>query len=242
MKVQVLSLATAFAAALASVAASPASAAVIVQGDSDMTQNGVKAFNPKLGRLDRVTYDISLSKARAWRISGPVTLGTTYKIDWTINGKGAVPLYGGIGGTNDWLYFPISGTGSITKTVTDYFDSRVIPMSVSGSASFDLVPTGFVGDFTIIFDPRDTGYYQSNDTTITIDNGGSVAQIPGYCGYGQSGEDSCGSARSTLTYYYTPADQLNPVPEPATWAMMILGFGAVGFLLRRRQSAVVRFT
>lgn len=31
-----------------------------------------------------------------------------------------------------------------------------------------------------------------------------------------------------------------PVPEPATWALMILGFGAVGYTMRR-QKAVVRF-
>ena len=28
-----------------------------------------------------------------------------------------------------------------------------------------------------------------------------------------------------------------PVPEPATWAMMLVGFGAVGFGMRRRQSS-----
>lgn len=28
---------------------------------------------------------------------------------------------------------------------------------------------------------------------------------------------------------------VNPVPEPATWAMMLLGFGAVGFAIRRRR-------
>lgn len=32
------------------------------------------------------------------------------------------------------------------------------------------------------------------------------------------------------------------VPEPATWALMILGFGAVGYAMRRRPKAVVRFT
>jgi hypothetical protein len=26
------------------------------------------------------------------------------------------------------------------------------------------------------------------------------------------------------------------VPEPATWAVMIVGFGAVGYVLRRRES------
>jgi len=31
------------------------------------------------------------------------------------------------------------------------------------------------------------------------------------------------------------------VPEPATWALMILGFGAVGYSMRRRQKAAVRF-
>lgn len=33
-----------------------------------------------------------------------------------------------------------------------------------------------------------------------------------------------------------------PVPEPVTWMMMILGFGAVGYAMRRRPKAVVRFT
>lgn len=33
-----------------------------------------------------------------------------------------------------------------------------------------------------------------------------------------------------------------PVPEPATWAMMILGFGAVGGALRRRQKVTTRIS
>jgi PEP-CTERM motif len=31
---------------------------------------------------------------------------------------------------------------------------------------------------------------------------------------------------------------VNPVPEPATWAMMILGFGAIGAMMRRRSTRV----
>jgi PEP-CTERM motif-containing protein len=32
---------------------------------------------------------------------------------------------------------------------------------------------------------------------------------------------------------------ITPIPEPATWAMMLLGFGAVGFAIRRRRETVV---
>lgn len=34
---------------------------------------------------------------------------------------------------------------------------------------------------------------------------------------------------------------VSSVPEPGTWMLMILGLGAVGFAMRRRQSAAVRF-
>lgn len=33
---------------------------------------------------------------------------------------------------------------------------------------------------------------------------------------------------------------INPVPEPATWAMMLLGFGAIGFSMRRRKVALAQ--
>lgn len=34
---------------------------------------------------------------------------------------------------------------------------------------------------------------------------------------------------------------INAVPEPGTWMLMILGLGAVGFAMRRRQNSEVRF-
>ncbi|EQA98614.1 hypothetical protein L288_20395 [Sphingobium quisquiliarum P25] len=40
----------------------------------------------------------------------------------------------------------------------------------------------------------------------------------------------------TLTYNYTAAP-LPAVPEPATWAMMLLGFGMIGFAARQRRRA-----
>jgi hypothetical protein len=37
-------------------------------------------------------------------------------------------------------------------------------------------------------------------------------------------------------YSYTPPTQVSDVPEPSTWAMMLLGFGGVGFMAYRRKS------
>ena len=45
-----------------------------------------------------------------------------------------------------------------------------------------------------------------------------------------------GMAFSGITVAGVPVDT-GAVPEPATWAMMLMGFGAVGFALRRRRSA-----
>ena len=42
---------------------------------------------------------------------------------------------------------------------------------------------------------------------------------------------STGSLGGTVT--------INSVPEPATWAMMLLGFGAAGYAMRRRRAPVL---
>lgn len=45
---------------------------------------------------------------------------------------------------------------------------------------------------------------------------------------------------STSNAFETDNFTVNAVPEPATWAMMLLGFGAIGFGMRRRRSDTVR--
>ena len=46
------------------------------------------------------------------------------------------------------------------------------------------------------------------------------------------------SGVSMVTINYTPADVAAAVPEPATWAMMIMGFGLVGSAMRRRNAVL----
>ena len=51
-------------------------------------------------------------------------------------------------------------------------------------------------------------------------------------------QGSGGGSTSTATLL---AFATSPVPEPATWAMMIAGFGAMGFALRRRPKTSVAY-
>lgn len=50
------------------------------------------------------------------------------------------------------------------------------------------------------------GFYSTSDTRLAVSAGGSVTSLV-----------------------------KGAVPEPATWAMMLLGFGAIGFAMRRRS-------
>ena len=57
----------------------------------------------------------------------------------------------------------------------------------------------------------------------------NTLQVNGLAGTAAGGADAAFSG--TLSFARTA-----PVPEPATWAMMLVGFGAVGFGMRRRQA------
>jgi len=45
----------------------------------------------------------------------------------------------------------------------------------------------------------------------------------------------CDCSFGTPNYSLTISDT-SPVPEPASWSMMLLGFGAIGFAIRRRRA------
>ncbi|MCW5759804.1 MAG: choice-of-anchor A family protein, partial [Phenylobacterium sp.] len=53
----------------------------------------------------------------------------------------------------------------------------------------------------------------------------------------QTGEVRLGGFSGALQVaQYAAQDIRNGVPEPATWAMMIMGFGAIGAMIRRRRA------
>jgi hypothetical protein len=94
----------------------------------------------------------------------------------------------------------------------------------------------------------------ADGSSTTLDGGAIIGGIPF-----ASGSNTDPTANGVVTYTVTSGallsgatfvslgnnsfefDSLSAVPEPAAWGMMIMGFGLVGGVLRRRSAAKVNF-
>jgi|SRR5579871_2935855 len=92
----------------------------------------------------------------------------------------------------------------------------------------------------------------TNDNTYTFSGTTLAALLPGFANGDQFGPD----ANGRFTFVFSGGEEFNKlvfssgnpafefsdisaaVPEPATWAMMILGFGFVGFMMRSNRQKV----
>lgn len=130
-----------------------------------------------------------------------------------------------------FLGFDVTGTGDFVATFN--FTNPFNPAAAGGSAVFN-----FDGD-TITFTGGDIS--GSGVVTTTLNAQGSSIQI-------DRGSLAPGAQTLTFRGTLTPTGNgfariggqlaLTAVPEPSTWAMFILGFGALGFTMRRRNAKV----
>jgi hypothetical protein len=102
--------------------------------------------------------------------------------------------------------------------------------------SFPGFPTGVTsGTYSHTFDLLDVASY--NPTFVTA-HGGTAAGAEAFLIAGLNS----GSAYFNIHSTFAPGGEirgfLHTVPEPATWALMILGFGLTGAALRRRRLAL----
>ncbi len=75
----------------------------------------------------------------------------------------------------------------------------------------------------------------SNANGFTVWEGDAINNVGQIVGYGTT-------ATGAFHAFLLTPDTVGAVPEPATWAMMLVGFGAVGYGVRRgRQTSTVRF-
>lgn len=241
--------------------AAPASAASIVQGGTDEAV-GFAFFDPSLGTLDSVTLSLDVSQPRDWVVIAPGD-GGSRTVSYDLAGGFDLQLFSVSAPlTSQSVTMPLT-TGPQSQTVSltpdaepsPFFDgpssSGVFTVTFTGSALFELDAAMFIR--ALSGDPFDRVYYDlhfSNFYAVGPDDadifgpiqvGGGPSQLVLYqgCGDGQGEtfEEYCGGTGITLTYNYTPFSA-GAVPEPGTWAMMLLGFGAIGFQMRRRRPVV----
>lgn len=144
--------------------------------------------------------------------------------------------------------YPGSTLQSLDWAITTLANSYPIQATASVAAS-DIVDSGFGNYFTGTFALPDIHlaagtYYlvlqnaltaagsQYPDVYWRISNGPSVAYSSFYGGDAKDiPEVGVGSNSSAFRVIGT----FDAVPEPATWAMLVIGFGAIGWTARRRR-------
>ena len=132
---------------------------------------------------------------------------------------------GGTYGNND----PDAGVGGVAHFQDIY--TFVLPFARSVTIDLFSVSNNFPRD-NVNFVTSATKVDNTKFTNISVGNP-EIKTFSGILGAGTHTIQITGSSGPTGAYSGTLV--FASVPEPSVWAMFILGFGAVGFFLRRRK-------
>jgi PEP-CTERM motif len=192
-----------------------------------------------------VTYDPSALESN-FGAPGATTTGAGYTISTKSDGTYAYVLVaqngtGTSAGSFANLYF---GTGSSAANTSDvgfevtnsnvFYPSTGVSQSTVGTGiTFASLNGGSEIEFAVPFsyfetDPQGVGF-----TPTTAANPDIILRLSQSFGYSVAGGTSFGPDRLGLIVDPITA----AVPEPSTWAMMILGFFGVGFMTYRRKKS-----
>ena len=158
----------------------------------------------------------------------------TLTFDWTL--AGAATSLGGFG-------TPGSGAGTFTVTAGAKGDIITAMTGEIGGNTVALLPSGTDGSDNLLF-PIGTSF-KRGVSVVDLDTRGITVSTA----LGDYNIFGAGSPFSIGTVLGNDIDEVGPggfgvgtlavaaVPEPSTWAMMLLGFCGLGFMAyRRRQS------
>ncbi len=116
----------------------------------------------------------------------------------------------------------ISGLTAVSLAGRFWVDNQVIEILLNGVHSLTVTPGGTFSGLGTIFGTSNLSQFVTGNNTLTF----KVRNI------GQRTGNPSGLRISAL---------VTAVPEPSTWLLMLMGFGFVGFQMRRRQKTRVRF-
>jgi hypothetical protein len=222
MSLRVTAAATVAAALLIAPAAASAATQMFT---ASIPQNGtftINTFDTSLGALTGVTLELDTTGFIAITIfnfgapNAPYLFAQT-QVSETVTGLG----------------------GTLTNSYTETSNGGTLPL---GNFQLNTLPGGNVS--STVSSALNSGLFAGFETagagtlsyTSAFGPNFTSSITPGAPGELVSGTGSLVSGSFSVTYDYTAA--AGGVPEPATWALMILGFGGAGAMLRGRRRAL----
>lgn len=226
------------AALLGTALATPATAQSSITGNFDNEGGGASALNyTNFGQFDVTRGSVDLIHQPDYGLTCAGGSGSCIDLDGTTNSGGALTTKNAIAfatGSLVTLSFDLSGNqrgaGSDLFTAGFIFGNQTSLLNYTLGGGFG----GFsIGSFNAtgittggsIFDTTPFTRY-----TLSFTAGGA-GTAKGFVG--TSSNDNFGPILDNFSLSATA------VPEPATWAMMMLGFGIVGFGVRSRRAGAV---
>ncbi len=211
-------------AALAIAAAAPASAAITW---TDWTSASAAGASGTIGSKT-VTAVVNAGSIHNWQVSG----GTDY---WHSSGTTPWAAYDGVSNTPTNNDFIAPDTGSYTFNFSSAVTDPYLAIISLGQTS---VPTQWTFDQPFSLVDVGQGFWGSGGFTIA---GSSITAGEGHGIIRFSGTFTSLTLRSSTGEFWSGMTfGESAVPEPATWAMLIAGFGMVGAAARRRRPVLAR--
>ena len=215
----------------------------------DQYVNANVALNPS-------TLPIGLS-------TGNMGTDIPFLVSSQINGISSVYLSPSVAGatlTVDLTPYGITGQQSFYALLNNYFGTPgvneydIVISSANRSVTYQSIGGVDTRDYN--YNPNTTGTIGAN-TSAWFDNGRTPNSqrydVRQFVLSGDFGNETLTSFQiiqrraqdraifAGLTFSSLPVGQTGGVPEPATWLMMIAGFGLIGGSIRRQRTSVARF-
>ncbi len=180
-----------------------------------------------LGRLSGALLALAFSAGIA--SASTVTLDVSGNIGGGVGGFTAEVVLDVVGGQ------AVSGTGSINILGLSSAPLVLITPSTPGNEGSP-GPVGFRDDGGTDIGGADTAYPINNG--LLFDVGTTTASFGNFPLFAFWSDGSLFSGTVDGTYYYADfgTATVSAVPEPSTWAMLLLGFAGLGFMAYRRKA------
>ena len=249
-------LATCLAAFAALCAAAPANASAALSNLAGTVHSGsvITTDNVPTAHSDDASWTatpVPLSVATSFAVTtanGAVSNTSSSAAAWSASG-----LSGTVNLSDSWDFAVAQGQfndifdhGAWTYTFTPSTDvTFTLASDVQGAGTFQFGLQGYnfgyddnatnLASGNFLFDPGGSGVFATNFSggishTVTLYTNANVTVFPD--------RDRPGTEVGQFGFVITGAGDAAAVPEPATWALMVLGFGGLGAALRRRRGLV----